>query len=160
MCTLNYFFAIGLILSLVSGYTQSSKHPEMDKLSYLVGEWVGESTLFNNGQISSKESAFEEICYDLNGAILVIKLNSESLKLHTIINYSQSDSCYYYTPFSEKGSRRLKANLNTEKLIVHASKTKRFIFESNGENGLKEYGEQRTNGKWTLYFEDTFINTK
>ncbi len=160
MFTLKHFFIIGFLIAALSGHTQSTKHPEMAKLSYLVGEWVGESTLFKGEKISSKEPAFEEISYDLNGAILVINLNTESLKLHTIINYSQTDSCYYYTPFSEQGSRRLKANLNDQKLTVHASKTKRFIFESNGDNGFREYGEVNTNGKWTLYFEDKFVNTK
>jgi hypothetical protein len=132
----------------------------MEELNFMVGEWIGTSRIIENGKVAKEVPAFEKISYDLNGSILVIELNSELLKLHTIIYYDEETEAYSYNPFSEKGSRKLPAKLLDGKLVVQASDTKRFIFQKIGNNSFMEYGETFTDGAWIKYFEDTFTNSK
>jgi len=155
------FFCLAFfLLHAHTALGQSLKQQKMAQLSYMVGEWVGTSSLFKDGKRTSQAPAFEEIAYDLNQSILVIQLNSETLKLHTVIYFDEKDDTYYYTPFSENGSRKLPAEFKDGKFIVNASENKRFIFEKVGKNGFREYGEERVEGKWVMYFEDVFTNTQ
>ena len=149
-----------VILSSFTLFGQSIKEEKMANLEYMIGEWVGTSTLYEDGEIKSQEPAFENIKYDLNKSIIVIELNSETLNLHTIIHYSERDSTYYYYAFSENGGGRLPAEFVDGHFVVNASKTKRYIFEKYGENGFREYGEKLVDGVWIKYFEDIFTNTK
>lgn len=153
-----------IILSLLFSFfsfanAQTQQQEKMKALSFMVGEWVGISTTYDGDSIKNQVPAFEEISYDLNQSILVIKLNSSLLKLHTIIHYSVKDSTYYYYAFSEKGGGRLPAQVKDGKFIVQANSTRRYIFESNGKNGFREYGEMLVNGIWIKYFEDVFVDT-
>ena len=68
----------------------------MAQLSFLVGEWVGTTKVFDNGVVAKEGSAYEHIYYDLNNSILVIELNTEFLQLRTIITYNEKDQKYYY----------------------------------------------------------------
>ena len=139
---------------------QTVQQEKMDPLSFMVGEWLGTSTTYDSGKVTQQVPAFQEIEYDLNQSILVIKLNSSTLKLHTIIHYSVKDSTYYYTAFSEKGGGKLPATFSNSKFVVHASENRRYIFERYGADGFREYGEKRINGVWVKYFEDVFTDTK
>ncbi|MDC6388060.1 hypothetical protein PP182_05180 [Maribacter sp. PR1] len=132
----------------------------MEQLSFLVGEWVGTSKIYENGIVTKKGSAYEKISYDLNRSILVIELNTEFLQLHTIILYDEADEKYYYYRFSKEGSARYPAEFKEEKLIVWKDEKTRFVFGSSPEGGFKEYGEQLINGDWVKIFEDTFKNTQ
>ncbi|GAB5464648.1 MAG: hypothetical protein Kapaf2KO_00840 [Candidatus Kapaibacteriales bacterium] len=132
----------------------------MELLNFMVGEWIGTSKVYENGVVSKECSAYQEIAYDLEKSILVIKLNSEFLKLHTIIYYDDNDKKYYYYPFSKKGVNRYPAEYHDGKLIVWNSDKKRYIFRSIPDGGFQEYGEQIIEGQWVKYFEDTFKNTK
>jgi hypothetical protein len=153
-------FLLGTFLNPNTGLGQSLKQQKMADLSYLVGEWIGTSTQFENGQVSKQVPAFEKIFYDLDGHILVIELNSELLQLHTIIYYSEEDKTYYYNPYSVNGARRLPAMFTDGKFIVKASPSKRFIFEKYKGSGFREYGEELVDGEWVKYFEDIFVDTR
>ena len=150
----------GLLFSCHSIFCQSESKEKMQKLNFLVGEWIGTSTIYEAGKVSKQVSAFEKISYDLDGSILVVELNTEILKLHTIIYYNDEKGNYSYNPFSEKGARSLPASFVDNKLVVHASETKRFTFEKVGKSGFREYGEELKEGTWEIYFEDVFINTQ
>jgi len=147
-----------LPLNWLSG--QSLKAEKMAALHFMIGEWVGTSTIYENGKISKQVPAFEKISYDLNNSIIVIELNSELLQLHTIIHFNEKDSTYYYYAFSENGGGKLPAKIVNERFVVQASETKRYIFERAGINGFREYGEKLINGQWVKYFEDVFTNTQ
>ncbi len=147
-----------LITSVVLG--QSLKQEKMQQLDYLVGEWIGTSSLFENGVRVDEIPAFESICYDLNGSILVIRLNSVRLNLHTVIYYDEEAGVFQYNAFSENGGRTHPARFMDGRLIVEPNETKRFVFEPHGENGFREYGEELINGKWVKYFEDIFSDTR
>ena len=131
----------------------------MEQLSFLVGEWVGTSKIYENGILTKQGSAYEKIYYDLNKSILVIELNTEFLQLHTIVNYDQKDKKYYYHRFSKEGFAKYPAELKDGKLIVWRDKKTRFFFGKTSEGNFQEYGEQMINGKWIKTFEDTFKNT-
>ncbi|NER12037.1 hypothetical protein GWK08_01165 [Leptobacterium flavescens] len=128
----------------------------MEKLNFMIGNWVGTSTVYDKGEVSKQVPAYQKISYDLNKSIVVIELHSELLQLHTIIYYDEKDKTYYYNPFSERGVRKLPAEYKDGQFIVNSSDTNRFIFGRTSENGFREYGERLVDGKWVKYFEDNF----
>jgi hypothetical protein len=157
---MKHLLLLAFLFTIQSIQAQSVKAEQMKQLSYLVGEWVGTSRLYEDGQVTSEIPAFENITYDLNKSILVIELNSERLKLHTIVHYHEADSTYYYYAFSERGGGKLPARFEDGHMVVQANENKRYIFERYNDTGFREYGEKRINGEWTMYFEDIFVNTK
>lgn len=155
-------FRILLICTLLpfSSFAQSQAKERMAELSFLTGEWMGTSTLYENGKVKSQVPAFERISYDLDSSILVIELNSETLKLHTIVRWDDAEGTYHYQAFSERSTGILPAELVDDKLIVNASDTKRYIFERTPDGGFREYGEKMIEGQRVIYFEDRFVDTE
>lgn len=143
-----------------SVFTQNIKKDKMEHLSFLIGEWVGTSKIYENGMVTRQGSAYEKISYDLNKSILVIELNTEFLQLRTIVNYDEKDEKYYYHRFSKEGFARYPAEYKDGKLIVWRDEKTRFFFGRTSEGNFLEYGEQMINGQWTKTFEDTFTNTQ
>lgn len=131
----------------------------MQKLDFLIGEWIGISKSYKEGKVTNQVSAFEKIQYGLDKNIITIDLNSESLQLHTVIYYDEKDKTYYYNPFYKTGAAKYKAHFIDGKLVVTPSKTKRFIFTQDNNGNFIEYGEQLIDGKWQKYFEDIFKNS-
>lgn len=155
-----YFYFIVLIFLCNTLFAQNLKQEKMEQLNFLIGEWVGTSKIYENGVVARQGSAYEKISYDLDKSILVIELNTEFLQLHTIVYYDEKDQKYYYHRFSKEGAARYPAEFKEGQLIVWRDKKTRFFFGRTPEGGFKEYGEQLINGKWTKYFEDTFVNTQ
>ena len=153
-------YFIVLIFLYNSVLAQNIKQEKMEQLNFMIGEWVGTSTVYENGVVTRQGSAYENINYDLDKNILVIELNTEFLQLHTIIYYDEKDQKYYYHRFSKKGAARYPAEYKDGQLIVWRDEKTRFFFGRTPEGGFKEYGEQLINGEWTKFFEDIFINTK
>ena len=154
----NRFIVVFLLITSVV-FGQNTKQEKMQALSFMVGEWIGTSKGFENGKITREVAAYQEIAYDLDQHILVIKLNSESLLLHTIIYYDQTDDTYYYHPFSKRGMKRSPAKFEDGKLVVWNSDTRRYTFSRTEDGGFREHGEQFIDGKWVTYFEDIFQNS-
>lgn len=155
-----YFSLIVLFFLCKSVLGQNLKQEKMDQLSFMIGEWVGTSKIYENGNVARQGPAYEKISYDLDKNILVIELSSEFLQLHTIIYYNEEDQKYYYHRFSKEGAARYPAEYKDEQLIVWRDRKTRFFFKRTPEGGFQEYGEQLVNGKWTKIFEDTFIDTR
>ncbi len=132
----------------------------MEQLSFLIGEWVGTSKIYENGVVTKQGSAYEKISYDLDKSILVVELNTEFLQLHTVILYDEENQKYYYHRFSKAGAARYPAEFKDGQLIVWKDEKTRFFFGSTPEGGFREYGEQLINGEWVKTFEDTFKNTQ
>lgn len=156
---LKYKLCLTLVLVLsvyINGMSQSIQQQEIQKLDFLIGNWIGTSKAFKNGKIKRQVPAFEKISFKVNEHILTIDLYSESLKLHTVIYYDDEAETYFYNPFYKTGTARYPAKLVNGKLIVNPSETKRFIFEITDKGQFREYGETFENGKWTMYFEDVF----
>lgn len=141
-------------------YAQSARQVEMQKLRFMIGEWVGTASTIENGKVIASVPAFEKINYKLDGSLLTIDLHSEKLQLHTVIYYDEQEQTYFYNPFYKNGSAKYKAKYQEGKLIVSPSKTKRFVFGLNEAGEFVEYGETLKNGKWLKYFEDTFKNIR
>lgn len=142
--------------SVQIAFGQSEKQEKMEQLSFMVGEWIGTSTIYENGTVSKAVPAFQRISYGLNKSIIVIELHTELLQLHTIIRYAEHDGTYYYYPFSERGTNRYPAEYKDGQLTVWSSETNRFIFGNPSEGSFREYGERLVEGKWVKYFEDNF----
>ena len=155
-----YFYFIVLCILYHSVFAQNLKQEKMEQLNFMIGEWVGTSTLYENGVITRQGSAYEKISYDLEKSILVIELNTEFLQLHTIVLYDEKDQEYYYYRFSKSGAARYPAEYKDGQLIVWRDKKTRFFFGRTSDGGFQEYGEQLINGEWTKLFEDTFKNTQ
>jgi len=132
----------------------------MEQLSFLTGEWIGTSKIYENGVVTRQCAAYEKIAYDLDRSILVIELNTEFLQLHTIVSYDEQDQKYYYHRFSKDGAAVYPAEYKDGQLIVWKDEKTRFFFGSTPDGGFQEYGQQLINGAWTKTFEDNFINTQ
>lgn len=158
--SLTIFFLLAIFFVANLGFSQVTKLERMKALNFMVGDWVGSSTTLDNGDTINHVPAFQKIRYDLNKHIIVIDLRTELLQLHTVIHYSEKDSTYYYTPFSENGSRQLTASLNNGVFTVAANNTTRFVFKATKEGGFREYGEKLVDGEWVKYFIDNFTNTQ
>ncbi len=137
---------------------QNTEINKMDQLSFLVGEWIGTSKIYENGVVVKEGAAYEKISFDLNNTILVITLNTEFLKLRTIVTYDQTDQKYYYHRFSKDGFARYPAEYIDGKLVVWRDEKTRFFFTKTVDGNFQEYGEQLIDGKWIRSFEDTFKN--
>ncbi len=137
-------------------FGQSLTKKEMQKLQHFVGDWVGTSMAFEQGDTIRKIPAYEKISYKVDGHVLTIDLYSESLKLHTVVYYDPKDKVYYYNPYYDSGTAKYTAKLKDGRLIVSPSESKRFIFEITEDGKFREYGETFENGEWILYFEDVF----
>lgn len=154
-----YCLLIGVFL-LTSMTAQNSEKDKMEQLSFLVGEWIGTSKIYQNGTLIKEGAAYEKISFDLNKSILVIELNTEFLQLRTIVTYDQTDQNYYYHRFSKEGFARYPAEYKDGKLIVLKDKKTRFFFTQTPDGNFQEYGEKLIDGEWTRSFEDTFQNVK
>ena len=155
-----YLYLIVLTFLASSVFAQDNNQAKMEQLSFLVGEWIGTSKIYENGIVTKQGAAFEKISYDLERSILVIELNTEFLQLRTIVNYDDKDQKYYYHRFSKDGFAKYPAEFKDGKLIVWKNEKTRFFFGRTPEGNFQEYGEQMINGKWTKTFEDTFTNTQ
>ncbi len=151
-----------VVLFLLNTYVlaQDVKREKMEKLNFMIGEWVGTSKVYENGILAKEGSAYEKISYDLDRSILIVELNTEFLQLHTIILYDEQDQKYYYHRFSKTGAARYSAEYKDGQLIVWRDEKTKFVFRRIPDEGFQEYGEQLINGEWIMTFEDTFINTQ
>ena len=161
---MNYFtkycFLIVFLILSNAVFSQNEKQEKMELLSFMTGEWIGTSKVYENGVVTKEGSAYQKISYDLDKSILVIELNTEFLQLHTIIYYDEKEEKYYYYPFSKRGVSKYPAEYKNGQLIVWSSDKNRFIFSRTSDGGFREYGERLVNGTWTKYFEDTFKNSQ
>jgi len=155
-----YYCLMAFLFVMNAAAGQTAKQAKMEQLSFMVGEWVGTSTVYENGVVARQGPAYEKISYDLSKHIMVVQLNAESLQLHTIIYYDTQDETYYYYPFSKNGVNRYPAAYQDGQLVVQPSASRRFIFSRTANGGFREYGERLVNGQWIMYFEDTFTNTQ
>lgn len=155
-----YFYLITLFILGHSVFAQDLKQEKMEQLSFLVGEWIGTTKVFENGVVTKQGSAYENISYDLDQNILVIELNTEFLQLRTIVYYNVEDQKYYYHRFSKDGAARYPAEFKDGQLIVWKDDKTRFFFGKSADGGFREYGEQLIDGEWIITFEDTFKNTQ
>ena len=55
---------------------QNTTIDKMEQLSFLVGEWIGNSKIYTNGVVTKEGTAYENIFFDLNKSILVIELKN------------------------------------------------------------------------------------
>ena len=111
-------FACFTFNSALGQHNQTSK---MDSLDFMVGNWVGLSATFKDGVKQEEVFAHQEIHYELERNILVIKLSSSKLKLHTVINYNAADDTYYYNVFSINRAGKYKAEYANDSLTVWSS---------------------------------------
>lgn len=146
-----------VIVFIIFFVSLSFAQKEIQKLDFMVGEWIGTSTTIKADTVFSKVPAFEAISYKLDKNIITIDLASESLKLHTVIYYSDKDGTYYYNPFYKSGAATYPAKYERGRLIVSPNNRKRFIFTTDEAGNFIEYGEELINGEWKKYFEDRFI---
>ncbi len=150
----NLFIILIFLYGNIACLAQTQEQEKMQKLSFMVGDWVGTSTELKNDSIMNKVPAYEKIRYKVEKHIMTIDLYSETLQLHTVIYYDKEEGNYFYQPFYKTGTASYPAELKKGKLIVKPNNDKRFIFSLTPEGKLMEYGEKRINDEWNRYFED------
>lgn len=145
-----------ILFAVNSAVGQTSRQEKMEKLNFMIGEWVGISTTYQNDTIAKQVPAFEKISYRLDKNLITIDLQSEILQLHTVIYYDDKDEKYYYNSYYKDGTGKYDAEYKDGKLIVWPNKNKKFIFHLTPNGNFQEYGEKFENGEWIKYFEDNF----
>ena len=149
-----------LIFLNTAVFAQSSKQEKMEQLTFLTGEWIGTTKVYENGVVTKEGAAYEKISYDLDKNILVIELNTEFLQLRTIVTYDEADEKYYYHRFSKGGAAVYPAEFKEGALVVWRDEKTRFFFTTDEKGNFREYGEKLVDEKWIMFFEDTFVNTQ
>ncbi len=153
-----FIICFGFLNPIVSA--QETEKEAMAKLSFLMGDWKGQSKGFTDGKPTSSVEAYEKIQYLLDGNILTLDLDSPNLQLHTVITYSLEEGTYYYHPFTKNRAGKYKGQYTDGQFIVYFDENRRLIFERTAQGAFHEYGEKRTsNGNWEKYFEDLFYPT-
>lgn len=152
----NYFCLVAVFFALNSILAQTVRQEKMEKLNFMVGDWVGISSTYQNDTLVKQVPAHQNISFKLSKNIITIDLQSETLQLHTVIYYDEKEGTYYYNPYYEGGAGRYVAEFKDGKFIVSPNKNKRFIFHLMSPGNFQEYGEKFENGKWVKYFEDNF----
>lgn len=147
-----------LIFSIQSAtnllYSQEVEKKEMAKLSFLIGNWAGNSYSYSKND-TTKVKVNESANYILDGNAITLDVHSSSVQLHTLITYSVQDSCYYYQPTSKTESyRKSKGDFKDGKFIIYFDNKSRLIFEKTENGEFHEYGERFKEGVWKKYFED------
>ena len=66
-----YCFAI-ILFAVNSALGQTSSQEQMEKLNFMIGEWIGVSTTYQNDTIAKQVSAAEKISYKLNKNLFTI----------------------------------------------------------------------------------------
>lgn len=154
---LSNLILFGFTLMVInSAVGQSKQQEKMKQLSFMIGDWVGVSSLIENDKVVSSIPAYQSISYQVDQHIICINLKSETLTLHTVIYYDEDLATYFYNPYYKKGSAKYPAQFSEGNFIVKASKNKRFVFCLTLEGNFQEYGEVLKDGKWQKYFEDNF----
>lgn len=135
-------------------YSQEVEKKEMAKLSFLIGNWTGNSYSYSKND-TTKVKVNESANYILEGNVITLDVYSSSVQLHTLITYSVKDSCYYYQPTSKTESySKSKGYFKDGKFIVYFDNQSRLIFEKTENGEFHEYGETLKKGGWEKYFED------
>lgn len=147
--------SILIIICFINGVNaQHVKKDKMAELSFMIGDWIGTSTTYEDNTIKEQGPAFEKIAYKLDGELITIDLNSTSLQLHTVIYYEPKDETYYYCPFSKKRVGKFKGEVKDGKFLVWFSDSYRLVFQQTPAGEFMEYGETLKDGKWSLSFKD------
>lgn len=146
-----------IVLLFLSIFGQAQQQNQMEQLNFMIGDWIGTSTVFSNDTISRQGPAFEKIEYKLDRSIITLDLNSSMLQLHTIIYFDSTDNVFYYCPYSKRNKgKKYKGKIEDGKFIVLMNENYRLVFQQTSEGGFMEYGESLKNNVWTKSFEDLF----
>ena len=135
---------------------QMTEKQQLAKLSFLMGDWSGTSTVYTKGD-TTQNKVQERVKYILDGNAITIDVASSTINLHTLITYSLKDECYYYEPFDKTGASKHKGFLYINKFVVSFNPTNRLTFEKTLNGEFHEYGEALVNGRWQKYFEDILL---
>ncbi|MFK8060186.1 MAG: hypothetical protein AB8B78_08865 [Polaribacter sp.] len=151
-------FLLTFLFAHTLSYSQTKEKP-MNKLSFMIGNWVGISKTYQNNTIKTEVPAYQKIEYKLNKNIITIDLQSKTLRLHTVIYYDKKDEKYHYNSYYKNGAGKYTGVLKNGKLVISPTSEKRFIFQLMKNGEFQEHGEKLVNGKWITYFKDIFTKS-
>lgn len=132
---------------------QEAQTEKMAQLAFMVGDWEGISKSYSE-EGTKQVNAHELVQYKVDKNLITIDLDSESLKLHTVIYYDVEEQTYFYCPFYKKGAGKYKGEMENGAFRVWFSKERRLLFTKTEEGAFHEFGERLVDGKWVKYFED------
>ncbi len=134
--------------------SESEEQKALARLSFLVGNWKGQSTIYSKDSVKTAQVS-ERVKYLLDGNLLTLDVKSPFIQLHTVIRYSAKDSTYYYHPFTNTSEgKAYKGRIENGKFIVLFNDNYKVIFERTEDGKFHEYGERIVNGKKEMSFED------
>lgn len=136
----------------------SKSQQKMKDLSFLIGEWVGTYTYYEDGKITEQAPSFNRARYDVKKNIIIIDSNSKTSRIHTVIYYDEKEETFYYQYFTSDANRKLPAELKNEQLVISANEKLRFII-GKIDDWHGEVAERFEDGKWVRIYEDRVVNT-
>lgn len=137
---------------------QTTEKEALSKLSFMIGDWVGTSTSYDQDGSSESISVKEKVAYQLSGNLINLIVSSEALELQTVVRYSVEDGKYYYHPFTKNSTGEFEGFMDDEKFVVKFNDTYRLTFEKT-DSGFREYGMKLKDGEWVKNFQDELHST-
>jgi len=134
-------------------FAQTTAADKMAELSFMIGDWKGSSKSYD-GKNVKEVTAHEIVQYKLDKHIITIDLESQSLKLHTVIYYDKKERSYFYCPYYKKGTGKYRGQLVDGRFKVSFNNERRLWFQLTPNGEFHEYGEHIKDGQWVTYFED------
>lgn len=145
---------------------KSQQQIEIEKLSFLVGHWAGRGQTFAKDGTKSTYHDDEQVWFDVQNSLLIIQANGSKngnhyYGIHTVIYYDVEAEHYWYNPFTARGSRPYRCNLEQQLFRCYSLDQKNrlsFLRLPGGE--WNEYGETLEDGIWRKTFETILTATE
>lgn len=135
--------------------------PEIQKLSFLVGQWEGEGWMMGRDGQRHSFIQTESVEFKLDStAILIEGLGmTDGEVIHNamaVLRFDRENSNYSFNSFLSTGLEgSFKAELIDDKLYWFPNENMRYIIELDESGQWFEIGEINQNGQWFQFFEMT-----
>lgn len=134
---------------------------EIQKLSFIVGEWEGEGWMMGRDGTKHSFLQSENVQFKLDSTAILIEGigKSENQIIHNaiaVIRFNLNEGNYTFTSFLSTGQGgEFIGEVIDEKFYWYPNENMRYIIELNDEGQWFEKGEIKQSGKWLQFFEMT-----
>lgn len=165
----NLRVAITIVIALLywgtaagqSAEIDKSAQAEIEKLSFIVGEWEGEGWMLDRDGTKHTFTQTENVQFKLDNTALLIEGvgRSGGEIIHNalaIVRSNQQERGYTFNSYLSNGlGGEFKGEIIDDKFYWYPNENMRYIIELNEERQWFETGEIKREGTWVQFFEMT-----
>ena len=132
---------------------------ELEKLSFIVGQWEGEGWMMGRDGTKHTFTQTENVQYKLdNTAILIEGIGTSGGQIiHNalaVVRFNHEDADYTFNSYLATGQTgEFKGEIMDGKFYWFPNENMRYIIELNEDGHWLEVGEINQNGSWFQFFE-------